>query len=194
MTATLLCYIDFKSAAAYLAINPTLAFARRAGIPCEWRPYSSRYAAVPEQRVNETKRQTHVRVREEYRRRLHARYAKVQGLPLNFPPAGQRVNTDLALAGMLYCGNHTAYVERAYRAFWADGWDLNDAARVAAIIEAHGADPAGFEAAAWLRELHQSQDRAAAQGVIDTPMYMLEGEVFLGREHLPLIEARLNAD
>ncbi len=180
-------YIDFKSPASYLAVKPSLALAEKLGVRIAWHPYRTVQRAPLQKAPDETKTQTHFRIRDDYRRGVWRLYADVQGVPLQFRDTpGQ---TDLALATLLslgpYCQN---FVEAAFAAYWRDGADLNSDETLTGIAEELGVTyrPASNN------ELEEALHSAADAGVIDAPTYIVGGQVFIGREHLPWIEELLS--
>lgn len=175
-------FIDFKSPASYLAVGPTRDFATQTGLDIRWHPFNSRQRPVPRFRENETRRESHFRVREQARREMHLHYAGVQGLPMSFPD--QPGETRLALAGLNAAADCTDdFIDQAFRAYWVDHEDLNDPALVSALLQSAGG-VSGTPDLAWLDE---QQAWAESLGVFDVPMYLVRDQRFLGREHLPLL-------
>ena len=76
------------------------------------------------------------------------------------------------------------FVAGAYQAYWADQLDLNDATVIANLLEESGYDAAEFNGS-YLEKLDEHQLASEDRGVIDTPAYVIEEQVFIGREHLP---------
>ena len=73
--------------------------------------------------------ETHIRVREEMRRRMHQRYARGQQLPLEFRDTPG--NTNLALAALLPLQQQSTdalhrYLNVAFHAYWNSAADLNE--------------------------------------------------------------------
>lgn len=180
-------YIDFKSPAAYLAMKPTLLLIEKYGLAVTWRPYKTVQHAVPPRRSTDQKPEIHRRVRAIARRDAHLLYAGVQGIPMTFPqPPGE---TDLALAALtLIDSSPTAYVQAAFTAYWADGVNLNDHAVVSRLLEQTGYDASLLTDLDVEAILAQAQETALADGVVDTPAYVIDEQVFIGREHLPWVE------
>ena len=185
-------YIDFKSAPAYLAIKPTLALLGRLSIPAQWLPFDTRQTPLPGARENETRGETHVRVRQEQRQQTCLKYAGIQGIPMAYPDEpGQ---TRCALAALLHLqAEPLPFIEAAFTAYWRDHRDLDDTAVVKELLAASGGDGAGFDPADYAHQLAILQDEAVELGVFETPMYLVEEQLFLGREQLPWIESLLTA-
>ncbi len=183
-------YIDFKSPAAYLSLQPTLALLDDYSFELVWRPYRSLQKAVPAATTGETKGETHVRVRAAARQQTHLKYAALRGLAMRFP--AQPGSTDMALAGLLSAQTEpAAYAQRAFAAYWEDNLDLNDEALIRDLLTASGHDPESFDAAERLTELEAMQLTSEELGVVDTPAYVIDGQVFIGREHLPWVRELL---
>lgn len=183
-------HIDFKSAAAYLAIAPTLAMAKRLNINIQWRPLQTNIKPTPEVMPNETKGATHRRVRALARQKTHQMYADLLKVEMQFP--SEPGCTDLALAALLQVPHPaTDYVTAAFHAYWTQQADLNSEATVTSLLKASHLEVPDFNKA--LKALAKAQAEAVQAGITDAPAYVLEGHVFIGREHLPWIEALLTA-
>lgn len=179
-------YIDFKSPAAYLAMQPTLSLADRLGLTVDWRPFRAIERDVPKIDGAETVGERHRRVRAASQRALAVKYAAHQGIDLRFPETPG--STDLALGAMLGIeGDETAFLQAAFAAYWTDHEVLDDEATVARILAETGTDYRGHlsEAPAHL-DLAQAKSEEA--GIVGTPAYVIEEQIFVGREHLPWIE------
>jgi len=181
-------YVDFKSANAYLAILPSIKLATATQTNIDWRPFLTKGRTVPlEAKEGESKGERHIRVREKYRRETQAKYAAAQGIPLTFPT--QSIDTTLALAQLdSITSDRTAYVQAAFAAYWQDGADLNDPDIVSAILTSCGHT---FDHSLANTVSNASAQQAIDDGVIDTPAYVIQGQLFIGREHLPWVESLL---
>ncbi len=186
-------YIDFKSPTAYLAMQPTLKLLD--ALPecnARWLPYDTRQRPVPAAKPNEDRSESHFRVRAEARQATHLYYADVQGVPMSF--AADPGETKLALAALLHCQPlPLPFIAAAFQAYWQDHANLNDPATVGALLEKSQSDPGAFNADAMLEELEVVRTEAEELGVIDTPAYIVDGQLFIGREHLPWIKELLTA-
>ncbi len=132
-------YIDFKSPAACLAMAPTFALAQRLGQTFEYLPFRSPQWPIPEQKSEETKGETHRRVRALARRDMHLKYAALQGTEMNFRE--EPGETDMALAALLYAQpSPEAFMQTALAAYWAGPQNLNDASVVEALLNSAGYD------------------------------------------------------
>jgi 2-hydroxychromene-2-carboxylate isomerase len=199
---TLTVYTDYKSPYAYLANDLVHGLAASVPVNIVWRPYVldvPQYlgSAVigPDGSVVEANRNAHQWRRVRYMFMDCRREARRRGLTLR---ATQAIyDTRLAASGMLYAQRFGHAVFRAYHdtvfaRFWQRDLDIEDPSAIAAILDQAGAEP-GFQAEAdALRQQVDAIARAAeADGVFGVPSFVLDGELFWGREHLPEIRERL---
>lgn len=196
-------YTDYKSPYAYLAKDPIYELERDLPIRIEWLPYvldipaylgSASVAA--DGTVLEENRNAHQWRRVRYSYMDCRRQARKRGLVIRGP---QKIwDSSLAAAGMLHAkraGNAVFrhYNDTVFERFWKRELDIEDVATLAAVLREAGADGAAFAAAAsTLREEVGAISRAAeAAGVFGVPSFVVNSELFWGREHLPDIRAML---
>ena len=185
-------YIDFKSPTFHLAFRPTLALIEKYQIAAEWLPFRSIQEPVPQRLAEETKTQTHLRIRAEAREKTHLMYAEYQALPMKFPPIPGE--SDLALAALLHVKTDPVkYIKAALEAYWVKNADLNDIEVVSSILSEIGVDPADCDMNTYLAELEIVQKQAEKAGIVETPAYVIGNQVFIGREHFPWIESLIVA-
>ncbi len=187
-------YIDFKSPAAYLALAPTRELLKRTGAHATWHPFNTRLSTSPEKKVNENKGEKHRRVRALARRDVHLLYAGVQNLPMVFQD--QPFEAQLALAVLQDLNkdlNRDAdrYIDAAFKAYWQEQQDLNAPDVVTALLQDLQLDMPVPDIQTVTRIMDETSVTAQNQGVIETPAYVVAGQVFIGREHLPWIEELL---
>ena len=175
-------FIDFKSPAAYLALKPTLDFIKTHHLDVNWIPFPTKQSAIAIEQDNETKGETHRRVRAVQRQQMHEMYAELGNTPMHFRP--KPGNSDLALNVLANLSvDPTTFVSRAYDAYWIEGKDLNDAVVVEQLVT-----DAGLHFSAELlqsKAIDTSIEQAQAQGVFEVPAFVIEEQVFIGREHMP---------
>jgi 2-hydroxychromene-2-carboxylate isomerase len=197
--ARLAVYIDLKSPYAYIAIDPTRAMAARLGVAIDWRPFTldipsylgsarldERGKVVAQNRS--AQQWTGVR----YAYRDARRYAGLRGKTLR----GTEKIWDSSLAGiaMLWAKRHglfDAFVDEAYPPFWRRELDIEDVSVLEAALGRAGVTTEGFRefAAGEGREEHDASNTAAFDaGVFGVPTYLVEDELWFGREHLPRVE------
>ena len=193
--AALVAYFDFKSANSRLALGPTLALMDEVGATVDWRPLSFQPKRLKSGPADASRSAVHVRVRAEYRRREQALYARNQGIELIHPPADWDGFT--ANAGLLWLRRQgaeasqcRAYVTQVFADLWAGRMDSADAKATTVAIAAAGGE--GAEFGAYLAgpaqaELDAVFAEARALGANDTPAFVVGGELYIGRQHLPVI-------
>lgn len=204
MTTEIAVYVDYKSPYAYLAVGPAWELERDYDVRLDWRPYVldiPKYlgeAKVDEQgNVISELRNDHQWRRVRYSYMDCRRYAALQGLTIR----GTRkiFDSSIAAVGMLYALERDREIFRRYNAivferFWKRELDIEQAAVVASALAEAGAEASDF--AAYLagpgrERLSATMEEAHGLGVFGVPSFVLEGEVFWGREHLDLIRTRL---
>jgi 2-hydroxychromene-2-carboxylate isomerase len=199
-------YIDYKSPYAYLAKDPAYELERDFPVRLDWLPYvldipSFLGAARVDDsgRVIEDQRNAHQWRRVRYSYMDCRRQARKRGLIIRGP---QKIwDSTLAACGMLYAKRHGAEVLRRYHdltfeRFWKRELDIEDGAVIGAVLAEAGADSADFQAYAvgeGRAEVEQVGRAAEAQGVFGVPSFVVDGELYWGREHLPDIRERLAA-
>jgi 2-hydroxychromene-2-carboxylate isomerase len=201
---TLTVYIDYKSPYAYLAKDLVYELAREFPVRADWLPYDLDLAGFmgsarvdDSGRLIEEQRTAHQWRRVRYSYMDCRRQARKRGLVIR---ATQKIwDSRIALCGMLFAKRHGdivfhRYHDAVFERFWKRELDIEDPDVVAAVLAEAGADPAEFAAylAAQGRPELQSICRAAeATGVFGVPSFVIDGELFWGREHLPEIREML---
>ena len=199
-SAPLIVYIDYKSPYAYLAKDPTYAIEDQFGIEIDWRPFTLDIpsylgsARLDQQgRVVESKRTPDQWIRVKHAYHDVRRYGSLRGLIVR--GTTKIWDSSLAAIGMLWVREQGRAVLRAYSGlvyerFWKRELNIEDAAVIERVVDEAGARTAGFQdyASGEGRALHDSiQRKAFDAGIFGVPTYVLNGEVFFGREHLPRI-------
>ncbi len=203
---TVAVYTDYKSPYAYLAKDLVYELQRDFPVRLDWLPYRLDIPSFlgsarldDDGRVIEEQRNAH-----QWRRVLYSymdcrRQARRCGLVIRGP---QKIwDSTLALCGMLYAKRHGDAVFRRYHdtifeRFWKRELDIEDAGVIGGVLAEAGADPAAFpdySAGEGSDELDAICRAAEAIGVFGVPTFVLAGEIFWGREHLPEIREMLEA-
>ena len=178
-------YIDFKSLDCFLAVSPILKLAADCGTPVSWRPYRSKERALPTQVANESVTQTHHRVRAESERRLQQHYARLRGLVID-PSRGQ-IDTSAALGWLASLeGDTSSFVSRLFTAHWIDHTEISDPT----FLEALTAN-CGLTRLRSNVDLDLIERQAEEKGLFDAPTFFIEGQMFMGRAHIPLMRQLL---
>ncbi|NOX52089.1 MAG: hypothetical protein GXP16_16370 [Gammaproteobacteria bacterium] len=174
-------YIDFKSPGAYLAMQPTLDLATNLNVSLHWLPFQTKQRALVEKGATESKGKTHARIRETARRNTHLHYAQVQGLEMDF--SNHPRETTAALAALATpLAQPLKFIRAAFQGYWREQLDLNCSATVDQLLQATG-NPANTSNA----RMQKIPSTPPQHKVIDTPAYIVAGQLFIGREHLPWI-------
>ena len=174
-------YIDFKSLDCFLAIGPILKLADDCQAPVRWQPYRSKERALPTQVANESVTQTHHRVRAESERRLQQHYARLRGLHID-PSRGQ-IDTSAALGWLASLeGDTSSFVSRLFTAHWIDHTDINDPSFLKEVTTQCDLRRTGDAV-----DLSSIEREAEEKGLFDAPTFFIEGQMFMGRAHIPLI-------
>ena len=203
---TVTVYIDYKSPYAYLAKDLAYELARDFPVRLDWLPYDLDLADFmgtarvdDTGRVLEQNRTAHQWRRVKYSYMDCRRQARRRGLVIR---ATQKIwNSQTALIGLLFAKRQGEAVLRRYNditfeRFWKRELDIEDSAVVTAVLAEAGADTAGFAsylAGEGRAELVRVCRDAEEQGVFGVPSFIVDGELFWGREHLPDIRERLAA-
>jgi 2-hydroxychromene-2-carboxylate isomerase len=203
---TIIVYIDYKSPYAYLAKDLAYELARDFPVRLEWRPYDLDLAdfmgsaRIDDQgRVLEQQRSPHQWRRVRYSYMDCRRQARRRGLVLR---ATQKIwDSSVALCGLLFAKRQGEavlhrYNDIVFERFWKRELDIEDPTVIAGVLAEAGAADAGFDAYLAGRgraELDAACRDAEAAGVFGVPSFILDGELFWGREHLPDIRAMLGA-
>jgi 2-hydroxychromene-2-carboxylate isomerase len=201
---TITVYSDYKSPYAYLAKDLAYELERDFPVRLDWLPYvldipsflgSARVDG--EGRVIEEERNAHQWRRVRYSYMDCRRQANKRGLVIRGP---QKIwDSTLAACGMLYAKRQGDAVLRRYHdivfeRFWKRELDIENSDIVGAVLAEAGAEEAGFATYAadkGRREVEEVCRTAETIGVFGVPTFVIDGELFWGREHLLDIRAML---
>jgi len=203
---TVTVYTDYKSPYAYLAKDLAYALERDFPVRIDWLPYRLDIpsflgsARVDDSgRTLEEQRNAHQWRRVRYSYMDCRREARKRGLVIRGP---QKIwDSTLALCGMLYAKRQRDAVFRRYHdaifeRFWRRELDIEDVGVIGGVLAEAGADPAEFaDYAAGPGPVELSNICRAAEeiGVFGVPSFIVGGELFWGREHLPDIREMLGS-
>jgi len=198
-SANLVVYIDLKSPYAYIAIQPTRDMAEALGVEIDWRPFTldipsylgSARLAQDGKTVQSAKRTNQQWTGVRYAYRDARRYAALTGKTIR----GTEKIWDSSLAGiaMLWAkrlGSFDRFVDAAYPPFWRRELDIDDLGVLEHTLSQANVEVDGFRdwAADEGRALHDRINREAFDaGVYGVPSYLVEDEMWFGREHLPRV-------
>jgi 2-hydroxychromene-2-carboxylate isomerase len=199
-------YIDYKSPYAYLAKDLVYELERDCAVRVDWLPY---VLDIPSflgsarlddgGRVIEESRNAHQWRRVRYSYMDCRRQARRRGIVIRGP---RKIwDSTLAAAGMLQAKRQGAAVLRRYNditfeRFWKRELDIENPSVIAAVLAEAGGDAAGFADYAAVegpREIDRISRAAEEAGIFGVPSFVVGGEQFWGREHLPDIREMLAA-
>ena len=200
-------YIDFKSPYTYLSISPIKKLAKELNIKIDWLPY---VLDIPEYlgsakvdnkgKVLESSRNDHQWRRVRYSYMDCRRYANLRKMTVLGP---QKIwNTKLVSIALLWVKKQNSlliedFIDHIFVNFWKRELDIENFDIVETIIEKCGISQSGFKE--WKKntgkkELDAIMNEAHEKGVFGVPSYIIEDELFWGREQIPMIKARLTGN
>ena len=197
-TAPLSVCVDVKHPQAYLALAPVRALADELGIDVDWLPFPTQPLKPPPaltspQAPADDRGTRHRRLRAEYWRSEIARYAEAQGIVID-DPFRQGESTAASLAHLWLRSRAPeavpGFLERMFADYWRGSLDAGDVEAVADRLVGLDGERDAFlafargDGAAALAELRA---RLVSAGVFSVPSLVVEGEVFVGRAHLPMV-------
>jgi 2-hydroxychromene-2-carboxylate isomerase len=202
--ADLKVYIDYKSPYAYIAKDPTYALEDEFGIEIDWYPltlnigsYLGTAKTNDSGKVVESNRSERQWAAVKYAYKDARRYASLRGLTLY---GTQKIwDSSIAAIGMLWAKQHghdtlKRYTDIIYERFWKRELDIEDVAVVSGVLIESGAVIDGFDD--YLegdgRRYHDGlQDQILDKGYFGVPTYVIDGEMYFGREYLPRVRWHL---
>jgi 2-hydroxychromene-2-carboxylate isomerase len=193
-------YTDYKSPYAYIAKDLIYAMADETGTALDWLPYTLDIpsyrgsAEVDDQgRIISENRTPHQWRQVRYAYMDCRREANKRGLTLR---GTQKIwDSSIAAIGLLWAKRQAdavlrRYTDHTFKRFWRRELNIEDPAVVEGVLAAAGADVAGFaEFLAGPGRAEHDAIRAAAEafGIFGVPSFVVDGELFWGKEHLPAI-------
>lgn len=197
-------YIDYKSPYAFIAKDPTYALEQQFGIEIDWYPltlnigsYLGTARTNDTGKVIESNRNPMQWLAVKYAYMDARRYANLRSLTLR---GTQKIwDSSLAAIGMLWAkelGHDVlkSYTDMTYERFWKRELDIEDETVITSLLQEAGADVTGFTdyLHSQGRESHdQLQDEILDRGYFGVPTYVIDGEMYFGREHLPRVRWHL---
>ena len=186
--------LDIRQPQAYLALHPAAALAEECGIEVDWLPLVvSPLLAPSEPGSDDDRRVRHRRSRAQAIAREIATYAAVQGLVIReYYRDSDPVEFNLAWLWIResYPELLFSFLAEAFRAYWALELEISSIEAVASVVDRCGAGEREFQS--WRADVGPRQAVALAEelqgiGVTRAPCYLVEDEVFVGRQHLAMI-------
>ena len=186
--------IDFSSADSYLAFNATQALVVDLAVEFHVLPYRVELTRIEQAGDHDSVSVRHQQVRNRYREMNTARYAAVQNLPpLRKDPYE---DTTLALEGLVVANRAgfevgIRFAEMIFRRYWHESLDIESRNQICSCLQECGIDEANTLLTA--SNLQSVRDKLEEKGVMSVPMYVVKGELFQGRQHLPWIRELIAA-
>jgi len=126
------------------------------------------------------------------------RWVSRYSVPFQFNPHVFAADQSLALRAALVAqdqGVEEAYNRAVFSAFWGEGIDVNDCARLAEALNAGGLEGSTLLGAAdetrYGERLAENTETAAERGVFGSPTFIVGDDVFFGNDRLEFLEERL---
>ena len=182
--------IDFSSVDSYLALAPSIELAERVGADIALVPFRSPPAPPIAQSENESVATRHRRVRQQYRWLNAQRYAAARGVEL--ASADLTVDTVVALVGLSLANRHGrghSFASLAFAKFWTLQVTRFGEDEVTDLLREAGVTDVDLDSA--LPDYESQQMELSEREVYDVPTYLVNDEMYIGRQHLPLIEHRI---
>jgi len=196
-------YIDFKSPYAFIAKDATFALESEYGIEIDWYPLTlniGSYLGTAKKdstgKVTESTRSPRQWLAVKYAYYDARRYANLRDKTLK---GTQKIwDSSLAAIGLLWAKKNRAglkkYVDMTYERFWRRELDIEDERVITSLLEEAQINTDGFSD--YLhgagRVLHDDlQEVVLDRGYFGVPTYVIDGEVYFGREHLPRVRWHL---
>lgn len=184
--------LDFVSLNAYLTLNPAKRLADELGVELKLTPLraTSELQAVSAPSASDDLGERHRWIRADYARRDAMRYAVVQGL--NIAIEGRNLDSTTALQGLIAAnaaGRGFEYASEVFRNFWAGELEIASHDAIAKVLEELGI--AGFDTSNPQWNLEPIKDEMDTREIYSVPTFWVEGERYLGRQHLPMIQWQL---
>ena len=203
-TSPLKVYIDYKSPYAFIAKDPTYQLEQEFGIEIDWYPLTlniGSYLGTAKKddsgKVTESTRSPKQWLAVKYAYRDARRYAELRSLTLK---GTQKIwDSSLAAIGLLWAKQQghdelKRYTDITYERFWKRELDIEDPEVIIAQLTEAGCETGGFleYLAGKGRDVHDRlQEEVLDAGYYGVPTYVIDGEVYFGRQHLPRVRWHL---
>lgn len=196
--------LDIRQPLAYLALHPAAALAEQCGVEVDFVPIADSPLKPPSApRPDDERGVRHRRHRAHAIAREIATYAQVQGLVLHdYYRDPDPTTFHIAWLWMRQSQGDRllAFLVEAFRAYWALEFDPANPIEIDRLLDSFDVDVDDF--GRWSQgqgpaEAHALAEELLERGLARAPTYVVEDEVFVGRQHLPMIrwilEGRVDA-
>ena len=199
-TAPLIVYIDYKSPYAFLALEPTYQLDYDFGVEIYWRPltldipsFAGSAKTDGKGKVLESQRSPSQWAAVKYAYRDAKRTARARGMTLK--GTTKIWDSSLAAIGLLWAKDKDPaglrrYSFSVYEQFWRRELDIEDPSVIEHELQEADVATEGFQdyLAGVGRARHDAlQDQLHPSGLFGVPTYIVEDQMFFGREHLPVV-------
>ncbi len=200
-TSRLTVVLDIRQTQACLALGPAIEFGRSHEVEINWLPTCVAPLKPPSPaRPDDDRSIRHRRARAQAIAREIDTYAAAQGLVMR----GYYRGPDPAplYRAWLWVREHRPgilleFIRRAFKHYWAEELDISDeaavcalAAEVSAAVQ-RGSDRAALFPDGWIGTAQRAFESVSREldvrGIQSAPCYLIGDEIFLGRQHLPMI-------
>jgi len=188
---TLSIFIDPLSAPSWLALQPTLALIERLHVNADWQPFTAPQPRRLAPQSNESVSQRHQRVRQSYRDHDQQRYAAWQGIPMRSPVAAvDRRLLDYSLLLANDNGTAASFLTRVGNHYWGGSSQPINLDWLGHAL--HDDDLHENYLAEGEMRLASARAQVEELGIFDAPVFLAGAGLYLGRQHLPVIERILS--
>lgn len=204
MSSELKVYIDYKSPYAFIAKDATYQLEHDFGIEIDWYPLTlniGSYLGTAKKddsgKMVENNRSPRQWLAVKYAYKDARRYAELRGMTLK---GTQKIwDSSLAAIGLLWAKQQgrevlKRYTDSTYEKFWRRELDIEDPEVVAAQLTQSGGNLDGWDdyREGEGRRVHDElQDEILDAGYYGVPTYVIDGESYFGRQHLPRVRWHL---
>ncbi len=195
---TLRIVLDLRQPQAYLALPPALELLREFGARACILPFEGKALLAPtEPGPDDDRGKVHRRSRAQMLAREVSVYAEAQGLHIEKPyRSGPSAAAGLAWLWVMETQPERLpdFLRRVFEQYWRAELDANNPADLRRVLDALHIDAAGIDA--WSQRTGAARLEALGAelrtaGVFQAPAYLLGEELFIGRQHLPMIRWKL---
>ena len=196
----LILYLDIKSPYAYLAKDPAKQLERDFSIEIDWRPLTLNIPSfLGSARVDEKNKVVEQnRTPQQWQAVRYAyydakRYARLRDMLIYGP---RKIwDTNLAHIGWLFAKAQgreimMRYLDHVYELFWKREIDVENLNEVETALSHSGCrveEFANFAGIEGKNQLEAIQQEINAAGIFGVPTFVIDSEVYFGREHVPMI-------
>ena len=205
MNGELTILFDFNNPHSYLALESFLELVDEPGIASRWYPFLGSPLRPPlPLPKNPDRGVRHRWLRASYLERDLGRYAAAMHLPArHFHDGGlyRVLSGEIAAMGFNWASGDGGSAARDYlQQVFTDHWDgdlnIDSLQEIEAMLSRCGAETEGFDVyceGQGLEELAAQRDTLIETGGFTSPACLVEGELFVGRQHLPFLRSKFAA-